>query len=176
MLHSTVVYVFDCQTKNPWSEFGRTNKFNLKYIWCKNLPNQQCSNPLWIREWLKVAFSPFLSNIMVHAPYKQMLVMYLSCGTQMGSASVQQHEMWSTSGLCTCDKTERYWYYFLTLRLHTKSNQQKKKKLQTYLGEPNVPYISLHFLAIWATVNCPQAPHMGPGVSSLLWRYFAVVS
>lgn len=33
MLHSTVVYVFECQTKNPWSEFGRANKFSLKYIW-----------------------------------------------------------------------------------------------------------------------------------------------
>lgn len=174
MLHSTVVYVFECQTKNPWSEFGRANKFSLKYIWWKNLPNQQCSNPLWIREWLKVAFPPFWVTLWsthhtskcwsctwaVGTRWAQLLCSSMKCGAHLGSAPVTKQK----------DISIIFLNYDCTQSLIS------KKKLQTYLGEPNVPYISLRFLAIWATVNCPRSPHTGPWVSSLLWRYFAVVS
>lgn len=99
---------------------------------------------------------------MVHAPYKQMLVMYLSCGTQMGSASVQQHEMWSTSGLCTCDKTERYQYYFLTLRLHTKSNQQKKKEITNISRGTECALHFSTFLGNMGHSQLPTGPSHGP--------------
>lgn len=106
MLHSTVVYVFECQTKNPWSEFGRANKFSLKYIWWKNLPNQQCSNPLWIREWLKVAFPPFWVTLWsthhtskcwsctwaVGTRWAQLLCSSMKCGAHLGSAPVTKQK------------------------------------------------------------------------------------
>lgn len=78
--------------------------------------------------------------------WAQLLCSSMKCGAHLGSAPVTKQK----------DISIIFLNYDCTQSLIS------KKKLQTYLGEPNVPYISLRFLAIWATVNCPRSPHTSP--------------